>query len=44
MEPLVPVIFLGYFNITLYLAIAGLGIYILILIIKALKIYIKKNS
>ncbi|MDU6340166.1 MULTISPECIES: hypothetical protein [unclassified Clostridium] len=44
MEPLVPVIFLGYFNIALYLAIAGLGIYILILIIKALKIYIKKNS
>ncbi|WP_294364274.1 hypothetical protein [uncultured Clostridium sp.] len=30
------------FNIAL--AFAGLGIYILILLIKALKIYIKKNS
>ncbi|MDY2631058.1 MULTISPECIES: hypothetical protein [unclassified Clostridium] len=32
------------FNIALALAFAGLGIYILILLIKALKIYIKKNS
>ena len=32
------------FNITLVLAFVGLGIYVLTLLIKALKIYIKKNS
>lgn len=35
MEPLV---------LTLFLAVAGAGVYILYLIIKALRIYIKKNS
>ena len=32
------------FNIALILFLIGLGIYVLILLIKALKIYIKKNS
>lgn len=31
-------------NIVLLVAILGLGIYILLLVIKALKIYINKNS
>ncbi|MDK0634429.1 hypothetical protein QTI80_03900 [Clostridium perfringens] len=31
-------------NIVLFLIFGGLGIYVLILLIKALKIYIKKNS
>lgn len=31
-------------NIIIYLSIAGLGIYTIILLIKALKIYIKNNS
>ncbi|WP_291708670.1 hypothetical protein [Clostridium sp.] len=37
-------ILFSFFNIALTLAILGLGIYVLILVIKALKIYIKKNS
>lgn len=31
-------------NIAILLTFLGLGIYVLILLIKALKIYIKKNS
>jgi len=31
-------------NLLLILSLAGIGIYVLCLIIKALKIYIKKNS
>lgn len=34
----------GYINLAIMLSIYGLGIYTLILLIKALKIYIKKNS
>lgn len=34
----------GYINIAIMLTIYGIGIYTLILMIKALKIYIKKNS
>lgn len=34
----------AYINMAIMLAIYGIGIYTLILIIKALKIYIKKNS
>ena len=34
----------GFINIALVLTFAGLGIYALILLIKALKVYIKKNS
>lgn len=33
-----------FFNTALALSFIGLGIYVLILLIKALKIYIKKNS
>ena len=44
MEPITPMIFLGYFNIAIFIAFAVLGIYVLILLIKALKVYIKKNS
>ena len=33
-----------YINTAIMLSILGVGIYILLLIIKALKIYIKKNS
>lgn len=32
------------FNTAIILSFIGLGIYVLILLIKALKIYIKKNS
>lgn len=35
---------LALINIILILAVTGLGVYTMILIIKALKIYIKKNS
>lgn len=31
-------------GLILYLAVAGVGVYILYLVIKALRIYIKKNS
>lgn len=34
----------GFVNIALLLSFAGLGIYALILLIKALKVYLKKNS
>lgn len=34
----------GFINIAIFLAFLGLGIYVLILLIKALKIYINKNS
>ena len=34
----------GFVNIAIFLAFLGLGIYVLILLIKALKIYINKNS
>lgn len=34
----------SFINISLVLAFLGLGIYVLILLIKALKVYIKKNS
>ena len=34
----------SFFNIALFLSFIGLGIYVLTLVIKALKIYIKKNS
>ena len=34
----------SFFNIGLFLIIIGVSIYVLILLIKALKIYIKKNS
>lgn len=47
MEPITPMIFLGYFNIAIIIAkgiLVILGIYALILLIKALRIYIKKNS
>lgn len=33
-----------YINLIIYLVLAGVGIYVLYLIIKALRIYIKKNS
>ena len=39
-----PIVIWGYLNIALILTFSGLGIYILILLIKALKVYIKKNS
>lgn len=39
-----PIVIWGYLNIALMLTFAGLGIYVLILLIKALKVYIKKNS
>lgn len=44
MEPIAPITLLGYLNISLFLIFSVLGIYVLILIIKALKVYIKKNS
>lgn len=34
----------SFFNIGLFLLLTGVSIYVLILLIKALKIYIKKNS
>lgn len=40
----VPIVIWGYLNIALMLTFAGLGIYVLILLIKALKVYINKNS
>ena len=39
-----PIVIWGFLNIALILTFLGLGIYALILLIKALKIYIKKNS
>lgn len=44
MESIIPMMFLGYFNIAIFIVFAVLGIYVLILLIKALKVYIKKNS
>lgn len=44
MNSMIPIVFLGYFNIAIFLAFSVLVIYILILLIKVLKIYIKKNS
>lgn len=41
---LVPLVIWGYIYIALILTLSGLGIYVLILLIKALKVYIKKNS
>lgn len=35
---------LVYVNIALFLSVSFLGIYALVLLIKALKIYIRKNS
>ncbi len=32
------------FNLVIVLSLAGVGIYVLLLVIKALKIYINKNS
>ncbi|MDU5110961.1 MAG: hypothetical protein E6248_10975 [Clostridium sp.] len=34
----------GFINVSIFLTFFGLGIYVLILLIKALKIYINKNS
>lgn len=34
----------GFVNIVIFLSFFGLGIYVLILLIKVLKIYINKNS
>ena len=39
-----PIVIWGFLNFALMLTFAGLGIYVLILLIKALKLYIKKNS
>lgn len=36
--------FFGIINLIIFLGAAGLGLYVVILLIKALKIYIKKNS
>ena len=44
MDQIIPIIFLGYLNIFIFIAFVVLGIYVLILLIKALRIYIKKNS
>lgn len=44
MDEIIPILFLGYLNIFIFIAFVVLGIYVLILLIKALRIYIKKNS
>ena len=44
MDQIIPIIFLGYLNIFIFIAFVVLGIYALVLLIKALKTYIKKNS
>ncbi|MGL5378599.1 hypothetical protein [Clostridium sp.] len=44
MEGMMGITVISLINITLVLAVWGLGIYALVLLIKALKIYIKKNS
>lgn len=44
MDSMIGVTLISLINLVLVLVIWGLGLYALVLLIKALKIYIKKNS